>query len=452
MATRKSQELGTLPIDRLIVKMGVPASIGILVMSVYFIVDSIFVGRFVGTAGLAALTVVMPINFLISSMGMAIGVGGASVISRALGADNEDHACRTFGNMVTMVAILVALLVPVMYFFRDPVLQLFGAEGDILDPARRYFTILLVGVPCLAYAMMSNNVMRAEGAPKMAMITMMIPAIANIVLDPVFILYFDWGIEGAAWATTTSYYLSFTWSAYYFFSGRSALSLSWARLRLRYPLVREISAIGVVTLARQGAVSLLSIVLNNSLYTYGGELAVAAYGIAGRMLMFANFPVLGVTQGFLPIVGYNYGAGLWARVQETIKRSILVGTVLATSIFALILLFSRTIVGFFTTDPALLDLAPGALVVIFLASPLITVQLIGAAYFQAIGKARPALLLTLTKQGFFLIPLILVLPLFFGLSGIWWSFPVADTLAAGVTYWYLRREVQRRLLPKLAVS
>ena len=442
-----SQDLGTEEIGRLLVKMAVPASIGILVMSIYFIVDTIFVGRFVGTMAIAAITVVMPITFLISSIGMAIGIGGSSVISRALGAGEDAKAYRTFGNMVSLTFLLVVSVVIGGSFLEVPLLRLFGGNGAILSPAQEYFRIILLGVPGLAFAMMSNNVMRAEGEPKMAMLVMMIPAVVNIALDPVFIIWLDMGLSGAAWATTISYYMSASFALWFFLSGRSELRTRAVDLKLKFNLIKEIAAIGGVTLARQGSISLLTIVLNNALFQYGDELSVAVFGIINRIMMFANFPVLGITQGFLPIAGYNYGAEKWQRVKSIIRISLRSGTAIALLLFTGILTFAPQIVSLFTTDEALLSKTPRALQLVFAATPLISIQLIGSAYFQAIGKAVPALFLTLTKQGFFLIPLILTFPLIWGLDGIWYSFPVSDILAAAVTYWYLRREVRKNLEP-----
>ncbi|NET32495.1 MAG: MATE family efflux transporter, partial [Cyanothece sp. SIO1E1] len=238
-------------------------------------------------------------------------------------------------------------------------------------------------------------------------------------------------------------------SLWYFLLGPSELKVTARSFILQLPLVKEIAAIGGVTLARQGAVSLLTIVLNNSLFQYGDELAIAVWGIINRTMMFANFPVLGVTQGFVPIAGFNYGAKHWDRVKEVINTAIRSGTFIAIGLFTIILLFSSNITALFTTDPELIGRTPSALTIVFLATPLITVQLVGAAYFQAIGKALPALFLTLTKQGFFLIPLVLILPLFFGLKGVWYSFPIADVLAATVTYTYLQREIRRDLNKKI---
>ena len=434
-----SDALGEKPIGRLLFEQAVPASIGFLIMSIYGIVDTIFVGHWVGALGIGAITVVMPITFLISSVGMAIGIGGASVISRALGSKNRPHALHTFGNQVSMTLIIAVSIVVAGAFFQEEILTLFGGKGNILPFAKTYFQILLLGIPFLAFAMMFNNDIRAVGAPKVAMMILVIPAVANIILDPIFIVALDMGIAGAAWATTLSYVASAGFGLWYFLSGRSELSLTLERMILKWEIVSEIFSIGFVTLARQGTISLLAIVLNNVLFSYGGEMGLSIYGIINRMMMFANFPVLGITQGFLPIAGYNYGAEKWARVREVIVKAISYGTGIAVLIFTGLYLFAEPLVSLFTTDEQLLEQTPSALITVFRATPLLAIQLIGSAYFQAIGKVMPALLLTLLKQGFFLIPLVLILPVYFGLDGIWWSFPIADILTAIVNFFFIRK-------------
>ena len=441
----QSDALGKLSIGKLLVQQAVPASVGFLIMSIYGIVDTIFVGRWVGAMGIAAITVVMPITFLIASVGMAIGIGGASVISRSLGSNNKEKALLAFGNQATLTFFISFSIVIIGSFFQEEILKLFGGRGDILPPAKAYFNITLYGIPFLAWAMMSNNVMRAEGAPKIAMTVLLVPAILNIILDPIFIVVFEMGIEGAAWATAMSYLGSAAFSVWYFLFGKSDMKLSMKTMILDMAIVKEIFAIGGVTLARQSTISLLSIVLNNGLIAYGGEISVSVYGVINRMMMLTNFPVIGITQGFLPIAGYNYGAEKWDRVKKVINLSIKSGSLIAFLIFGLIMIFTPQIVRIFTIDETLIERSIPALRMAFLATPLITVQLIGSAYFQAIGKAIPALLLTLTKQGFCLIPLILILPGFWGINGIWLSFPIADVMAAGITYAYLQKEIRKTL-------
>lgn len=446
MAKSQSKALGTEKISKLLLQQAVPASIGMLIMSIYGIVDTIFVGRYVGVLGIAAITVVMPISFLISSIGMAIGIGGASIISRALGAENTEKTKDTFGNMISLTLLLAAIIILIGVIFQEPILKAFGAKGDILAPAKTYFNIILIGVPALAWAMMTNNAIRAEGKATVAMVTMLVPAILNMILDPIFIIVLDWGLAGAAWATSISYFASAAFTTWFLFlSKRSELAVMAKNLMIKIALVKEIFSIGIVTIARQGTISLLMIILNNSLFTYGSESSIAVFGIINRMMMFALFPVIGIMQGYQPIAGYNYGAGNKQRVLDIIKLSIKSGTIIATGIFICILAFPSAITYIFTDDTELLSVTPRAMMITFAATPLIAVQLVSSAYFQAIGKPIPALLLTLTKQGFCLIPLILILPPFMGLDGIWWSFPIADVLSAGITYWYLQKELKRTM-------
>jgi len=443
--TATADTLGTQKISTLLIKQALPASIGILVMSLNMIVDTIFVGQWIGSLAIAAITVVLPIVFLISSLGMGIGIGGSSIISRALGAKAAEKAYLTFGNQIFLTLVLSILFVLVGILFNEPILLLFGANGDILAPATSYFNVVLYGVPFLAFAMMGNPVIRAEGKPKFAMFAMIIPAISNILLDIVFIKFLGLGMFGAGLATSISYAACGLFIFGFFLSKKSELSILAKNFILSFSIVKEIVQLGGVTVARQGTISVLMIVLNATLFTYGGENAIAVYGIINRVMMFALFPVLGVTQGFLPIAGYNIGAKNNDRVRKVIKIAIIYGSAVASLIFLGIICFPEAIARLFTSDVALIDETPKALLYVFLATPVITAQLIGSAYFQAAGKALPALVLTLLKQGVFLIPLVYILPKFFGLNGVWFSFPVADVLATLVTLLFLKSEVRKHL-------
>ena len=440
-----ADELGTQDIKKLLIKQAVPSSIGILFMSVNILIDTIFVGQWIGSLAIAAVTVVLPITFLISSLGMAIGVGGGSVLSRALGGDHKEKALHTFGNQIMMTFLLASVFVLFGLFFSTEMLMLFGAKGAIIEPARAFFFPIIISVPFLALCMMGNNVIRAEGKAKFAMVAMIIPAFINIILDIIFIKYLDLGMFGAALATAISYFSCFLF-VFWFFYFKSELKLKIRHFKFNIPLVKEITELSFVTFSRQGVVSILAIILNHTLYTYGGEHSVAIYGIISRMLMFALFPILGITQGFLPIAGFNYGAGNYERVKESVLLSIKYAAFLASLIFVIILIFAKPIVAVFTTDPLVIDQTPEALRWVFAASPIIAVQLIGAAYFQAAGKAKKALLLTLSKQGFFLIPLVLILPNFLGIFGVWIAFPIADILSTILTGYFLKKEINTKLI------
>lgn len=446
MANINTQDLGTQPIGKLLIKQAVPASIGILVMSLNILIDTIFVGHWIGSTAIAAINVVLPVSFFIAALGMAIGIGGSSIISRALGADNIKKARVTFGNQITLTLSVTIVMVVLGLAFINVIIPAFGGKGSILEPATTYYRIVLYGVPFLALSMMGNTVIRAEGKPKFAMYAMMIPSVGNLCLDYIFINVLNLGMLGAAWATTGSYLLCFLFILWFFMSKYSELELVKCHFALQKSIVTEIGSLGFVTLARQAVVSITYLFMNNILFNLGGETSVTAYAIVGRMLMFALFPVYGITQGFLPIAGFNYGASKFNRVKKTITTAILYASGLATLVFVILMLFPEAITRLFTTDKNVLLETPPAMRWVFAATPIIATQLIGAAYFQAVGKAVPALLLTLTRQGFFFIPLILILPKYYGEFGVWVAFPIADVLATIVTAFFLYREVKLKLL------
>jgi putative MATE family efflux protein len=445
MARVSAEDLGTQPIGKLLIKQAVPASIGILVMSLNIIVDTIFVGNWIGSIAIAAINVVLPVSFFIAALGMAIGIGGSSIISRALGANDKEKALKSFGNQLSLTLLLTIVLVVFGLLFVEDIIPKFGGKGAIYEPAKIYYTIVLYGVPFLALCMMGNNVIRAEGKPKFAMIAMIIPSVGNLILDYILIYVFDFGMAGAAWATTLSYLLCFGYIFWFFMSENSELKINLSHFNLSKKITSEIASLGSVTLARQAVVSIIYLFMNNILFDIGGESSVAVFGIISRVMMFALFPVLGITQGFLPIAGYNYGARSYVRVKETINTSVLYASGLAIVIFIFLMVFTEQIVSVFTKDSTVIDQTVYAMKWVFLAVPIVSVQLIGSAYFQAIGKAIPALLLTLSRQGFFFLPLVLILPSFYGEFGVWISFALADFLSTILTAYFINREVRLKL-------
>lgn len=440
-----AEALGNEPIGQLLVKQAVPASIGILVMSLNILVDTIFVGNWIGSIAIAAINVVLPVSFFIAALGMAIGIGGSSIISRALGAGNKEKAYRTFGNQITLTLLVTVSMVVLGLIFVDSLIPAFGGKGDIFTPAKIYYTVILYGVPFLALSMMANTVIRAEGKPKFAMVAMIIPSVTNLIMDYILIYVFDLGMLGAAWASTISFIFCFAYVTWFFLSPKSELKINWFHFRFKGIILKEISSLGFVTLARQAVVSVTYLLMNNILFDLGGEDSVTVYAIIERMLMFALFPVFGMTQGFLPVAGYNYGATNWSRVRESINKAILYASVLALVVFCGIMFFSEDIVKIFTDNARVIAETPSAMRWVFAATPIVALQLIGSAYFQAIGKAVPALLLTLSRQGFFFIPLVFILPVYFGEIGVWMAFPVADVLSTLVTAYFLNREIRLRL-------
>ena len=446
MSKNLTELLGTDSIPKLLVKQALPASIGILVMSLNILIDTIFVGQWIGSNAIAAINVVLPVSFFIAALGMAIGVGGASIISRALGEKNHLKAENTFGNQITLTFLLTIIVVIFGLSFVDQIIVLFGGKGSLFSLAKTYYVIVLYGVPVLAFCMMANNTIRAEGKPKNAMYAMLLPSVSNLFLDYIFINIFDWGMMGAAWATTLSYGVCALYIIYFSLSKKSSLHPTLSSFRLQPLLIKEISSLGSVTLARQAMVSITVLLVNNILFSYGGESSIAVYAIISRMLMFATFPILGITQGFLPIAGYNYGAKNTERVRKVISISIRYSVFLASTIFVFIFFFAENIPGIFSKDTAVALETPNALRYVFAALPIIGIQLIGAAYFQAIGKALPALLLTLSRQGLFFIPLLFILPNFYGVMGVWIAFPVADIFSTLMTAYFLNREIRKQLV------
>jgi putative MATE family efflux protein len=443
-SVKTSDKLGTESIPRLLLQQSIPAAMGFLIMSIYQMVDVWFVSNYAeGEIAIAAITVVLPITFLISSFGMAIGVGGASVLSRALGEGNPEKAQKTFENQMALTTILVLFFVMVGYIFQDPLLKLFGANEQILPYAKRYFNILLIGLPFLGWAMMSNNVIRAEGKPMVAMLTLTIPAVSNIILDILLIGVFKLGLEGAAIATTTGYVLSGVFTFWFFLTGRSELRLLNKRLRVDGHITKEIASIGSITLVRQSMFSLLAIVLYSQLDKWGtieyaetlgddgGSHAIAIYGLIRGFTLFVAFPIIGIMQGLMPIVSFNYGALKSDRLKDSIRLSIIWTTGISLVLLSIIYFFSQPIIAFFTKDPELLAHTPRVLKVIFLSLPIMGIGFIGGAYFQAIGKPIPALVLTLARQGLFMIPLMFILGHLLGLDGVWFSMPLGE-IGAGI--------------------
>jgi len=424
-------------------RLSIPATVGMAVMATYNLVDAIFIGRGVGSLGLAGLAICFPVQLIVMSLGHLIGMGGASIISRALGAGDEARAHRTLGNVLSLVLLFAVVVTGVGFGFLDGILKLFGATPEILPYSHAYLSVILWGTAFRIYAMSHNNIIRSEGRAKVAMTTMLIGALVNIALDPIFIFKLGMGLKGAALATVLAQLCTTTFIVAYFGSGRSGLTMRLSDMRLSLPIVRETLAVGAASFGRMVAGSAVMIILNHSLAHYGGNLAIAAYGVINRLLHFAFMPVMGFAQALQPVAGFNYGAKRFAMAKRALTISSVRSTVFATTAFVVIMVFSRPLIGMFTRDSDLIELTVPAIRMIALAFPVIAIQVMGAALFQAFGRARQALFLSLSRQIIFLIPLVLVLPLSMGLRGIFVAFPAADVLAVVVTTIMLVREFAR---------
>ncbi len=443
MAKRYTDEfLGTMGMRKLLVKLSLPAMIGMMVNALYNVVDTIYLGRGVGPLAIGGLTIVFPFQMIVMAIGMTIGVGAASVISRNLGSGRRERAYHAAGTALTVSVLLGLLMTIGGVLFLDQILRLFGASDTLLSYARSYLSVILIGIPLISFSMTSNNIVRAEGKATVAMISMLIGTGMNSILDPIFIFLFHLGIKGAAIATVISQGLSFLFLLLFFMTGKSSLDLKIRHLVPKTGLFKEIVLIGLPVFVRQAGGSVLAVIMNNVLFIYGGDLAISAYGVLNKLLMFTLMPLFGIVQGFQPIAGYNYGARKFNRVQQSIKSSIFVTTLMSSFSFLIMMIFPEFLIGLFTTDKTLISISVNAMRKVIIFVPLLGIQIVGAAFFQAVGKALPSLILGMTRQIIFLIPLVLILPHFLGLNGVWFSFPGADIGAVTVTLIWLLKELK----------
>jgi len=439
----KTSFLGTERIFPLLLKLGIPAAIGMIVNALYNIVDTIFVGQGVGPLAIAALSIVFPLQMIVSSIAQAIGVGASSIVSRRLGEKRPEEASRVIGTAYASVALITAVLVALVVAFTRPILAFFGASDAIMPYAMEYASIVAPGFFFFSLSMAASNLIRAEGNAQASMRGMMIGAIANTALDPLFIFGFGMGVGGAAAATVASQALSCAYFAFLYLSKRTHVRLERENFAVRPAVLRESALLGAPAFIQSSGMSILALLMNNSLGWYGGDEAVAIYGMNHRVIMLVIFPILGIVQGFQPIVGYNYGAKAYGRVRSALKIGAATVGGIALFMHILLMRFPRVCVSLFINDPALIDAAARVLRVMTMLIPLGAVQILGSNYFQAIGKKTPSLVLGLSRQFLVLIPLVLILPRFFGLAGIWFAFPVADLLSTILTTTLLVREVRR---------
>ncbi len=442
MAKDIHKMLGEERIGKLLLSLSLPATIGMLVQAMYNFVDTIYVGRGVGSMGIAGISISFPVQIFVMAFAQLFGIGGASVISRALGEKNHEKARRAAGNVMAFSIAFGLAMTLLGYFFIDQLLILLGASEAIIPYAREYLSIILLGSAFFSFGMAMSHVIRAEGKPKIAMAAMLISAVLNIILDPIFIFTLNMGIRGAALATVLSQAITSIYILFYFISGKSLLRISLASLLPEWTILKGTVSVGLSAFSRQVAGSLLAVVLNNSLVFYGGDIAVAVYGVINRLLMVFIMPMFGVNQGFLPIVGYNYGAKKMRRARESVKLASAVTTLIALFSAIIMFFFARQLISIFSDEIELIEPTISALRIVILAIPTIGIQVIASGMFQALGKAIPALFLSLLRQIIILIPLILVIPRFLGINGIWISFPLADLIAFAISLVFYLRELK----------
>lgn len=439
----RSRMLAEEKIGKLLFKLSVPATIGMLVQAFYNLVDTIFVGRAYGAESIQAIggiAVAFPIQMIGMAVSLAIGIGGASIISRRLGEREQEKAEKTFANLIFLSLFSSFLITGAGLMYIVPLLKTFGATDTILPYALEYLEVILYGTVLFSLAMVANAIIRSEGNAKVAMNSMLISGGLNVVFDPIFIFSFGMGIKGAAIATVLAQAIGVLYVVRYFHNGKSTLGFRFSALKPDSKIMTEVLAIGMSPFTRNVSGSFMVIILNNLLAFYGGDIAIAVFGIINRLLMFTLMPMFGIIQGLQPIVGFNYGAKNFGRVRDTIKLAILVTTCMSIAGFLLLYLFPEQLFRIFSSDMQLISEGKNAVKIVVLATPFVGFQVVGAAFYQALGKAKPSLFLSMCRQMLFLIPLVLVLPKYLNLPGVWAAFPLADTLAFTVTLIMVIRE------------
>jgi putative MATE family efflux protein len=421
-------------ISVLLWKFSLPAIAGMLAGACYNVIDSIFVGQGVGVIALTAVTIAFPIMAFLMAIGMLIGIGSGALVSISLGQKNVEEAEQILGNALMMAVIFIAPAVLVVLHFLDPLLAgLMGATSEVLPYARDFVGIILLASVFLHIGFGLNNIVRAQGAPKTALATQILSAVVNIVLDYLFIFVFHWGIKGAAWATAIGQGSSAVWVLAFFVSGRGVLKLRLRHLRPNLAIMRRIAAIGVAPFAMQLGFSAVMVVLNWLILDLGGDIAVAAFGVVNRVVMLVLMPVIGISQGAQPIIGYNFGAEKPRRVVETVMKATVAASAICVVSFLAAEFFADGIIRLFGDEPQMIETGRTALRIFVAVLPLVGVQIIGANYFQAVDKASYAVVFSLLRQIIVLIPAAFLLSRFWGLTGVWVAGPASDLASVVIT-------------------
>ncbi|MFY9370940.1 MAG: MATE family efflux transporter [bacterium] len=440
--------LGQERVSRLLFKFSLPAIVGMVVNSLYNVVDRIFIGNYVGPYGIAGITIGFPIMIILMSMGLLFGVGGATLFSIRLGEGKVEEAEEILGNAFILLVIAGILFMILGQIYLRPLLSAFGASEAVLPYSMEYMEIIFYGAVFQVVGMGMNNFIRADGNPKMAMYTMFLGAGLNTVLDALFIIVFEMGMAGAALATILAQCVSAGWVVAYFLGPRSTNKLRLRYMKLKLPIVVGITSVGIPGFSLQLANSLLNVILNKSLFLYGGDLAVSGMGIINSIMTIILMPVIGIRQGVQPIIGFNYGARRPTRVKTAVKLAIMAASAIVIAGYAMIRLFPEQLVRLFNDTPELVEFTSTALLAWTFCLPIVGFQIIASSYFQCIGKALMAMFLTLTRQVIFLIPALLIFPKFWGLKGLVYAAPFADfcaVLLTGIFFHLAMKNLERDL-------
>lgn len=426
-------ELGTKPVGKLLVQYAMPAIVAMTASSLYHVIDSIFIGQGVGPLAISGLALTFPFMNLTAAFGAAVGVGASTCISVKLGQKDYSTAQKILGNTVALNLIIGISLSIICIAFLDPILFFFGASENTLPYARDYMLIILLGNVFSHMFFGMNAILRTAGKPRHAMYATIFTVVMNIILAPLFIYTFDMGIAGAAYATILSQVMALVWQMKLLTDKRELLHIRGGTFGLEKSIVQNILGIGMSPFAMNVCACVVVIFVNKGLQEYGGDLSLGAYGIANRMAFIFVMITMGINQGMQPIAGYNFGAQRMDRLMQVLKYSIIAATVVTTTGFMVAELVPTLCARLFTSDATLIGMSASAIRIIMVTFPIVGFQMVITNFFQSIGKAKISMFLSLSRQMLFLLPLLITLPLWFGVDGIWWAMPISDTIAALVT-------------------
>ncbi|MBQ7530595.1 MAG: MATE family efflux transporter [Paludibacteraceae bacterium] len=431
-APLKADELGTEPIRSLLIKYALPGIIAMTASSLYNMVDSIFIGHGCGPLALSGLTVAKPLMDICAAFGTLVGVGASTLVAIKLGEKDYNTAGRILGNVILLNTILGVLVMAVGLIWLDPILYAFGASDDTIAYAREYMQIILAGNVLTHIYFGLNSMLRSMGHPRTSMVATIVAVFINIVLDPIFIFGLDMGVRGAAVATIISQALAVVWQMTIFMNPKEIIHFHKGIWRLEAAITKRSLSIGLSPFLMNIAHCFVIIILNNQFKAFGGDMALASYGVINRFVFVFAMIVMGLNQGMQPIVGYNYGARQYERMLRAFELTAVCATLVMGCVFLLGEFVPKWMVLLFTHDTDLLAQTVSPMRIVVSSMLLVGFQMVAGNFFTSIGMAGKSIFLSLTRQVLFLIPLALVLPLLFGdpIQGVWWSIPVSDTLSA----------------------
>ena len=443
MQTKKEIDFQTKKISKIVWEYALPGIIGTVVTALYNVIGRIFIGQGVGALAISGLAITFPVMNLTSSIGMLVGAGAAARISISLGKRDKLTSEKILGNSLLLTIILNAVFITLILIFLEPILRAFGASDLTLPYAYDYLKIVLLGNVFVSLTYNFNAMMRASGYPKKAMVTMLIGAIFSVILTPIFLYGFDLGIQGVAWATVISMFIGMLFVMHHFLQKKSLIRLKAKYMRLNKKIIISIISIGMSPFSMQVAASGVAVLMNTSLIRHGGDLAVGAYGIINTVLMMFLMIIMGLNQGTQPIIGYNYGAGNYTRVRETLFYALKIATIITVAGALIGVIFPGVFAAAFTTAAELMSITERGIRIAVSAMPLVGVQIVSSSFFQSIGFATKSLIQSLSRQLIFLVPGIILLPRLWGLDGLWIAMPVSDFFAFILSIFLLTHQLSQ---------